>query len=266
MKRLISLFLVVTMMCAFSITTFAAESPEKGGIDDIYQAAYNQCKGKVRQSITDDYAAYSFLLSKESEVKVSDNGITVPSGLYENLSSAETKCVANFITRINALCNLGAITVDDSLMIHKKEAPTVQSRPQPRAEVIDLMPEARRHASELKSVYDNAVFGTAHIVAGAYFAERVKGGGIWDYKVYLGVNNQYYESELRATMTGETIGNFHYGDVGSVCFGPTTLKSAAGFVQILSGTSDLSYWDSYWDDPRDQNDIQWGINVYNAEH
>lgn len=117
-----------------------------------------------------------------------------------------------------------------------------------------------------QDVYDSAVFGTAHIVAGTYFAERVRSGGIWDYKVKLGTTTRYFESELQATMTGETIGNFHYGYVGSTCFGETTLKTAAGFVQILSGTSDISYWNSYFDDPADQEDIQWGINVYNNEH
>lgn len=67
-------------------------------------------------------------------------------------------------------------------------------------------------------------------------------------------------------MTGENIGNFHYGYVGSTVFGPTMLKSAAGLVQINSGTSHLSYWDSYFDDPRDINDIEWGISKYNADN
>lgn len=44
------------------------------------------------------------------------------------------------------------------------------------------------------------------------------------------------------------------------------LKTAAGFVQIVSGTSDISFWNSYFDDPADQEDIQWEINVYNHEH
>ena len=67
-------------------------------------------------------------------------------------------------------------------------------------------------------------------------------------------------------MTGETIGNFHYGYVGSAIFGPTVLKAAAGFAQFCDGTTDFSYWNSYFDDPKDQEDIQWGINVYNREH
>lgn len=67
-------------------------------------------------------------------------------------------------------------------------------------------------------------------------------------------------------MTGETIGNFHYGYVGSEIFGPNTLKAAAGIVQITSGTAKLEWFSSYFDDPKDQADIQWGINVYNRNN
>lgn len=71
---------------------------------------------------------------------------------------------------------------------------------------------------------------------------------------------------MKANMTGETIGNFHYGYVGSAVFAPTVLISAAGLAQIFNGTSKLDYIDSYFDDPGDQRDIQWVIDKYNEEH
>lgn len=135
-----------------------------------------------------------------------------------------------------------------------------------RRPVASIMAEARKHAKELKEVFDNALFTRKHYTAGMYFAERVKTGGIWDYKSYMGTNTVYYMEDLNTNMTGETIGNFHYGYVGRAVFEANTLKSFAGMYQILSGTSDLGYWDSFFDDPADQYDIDRGIEKYESEH
>lgn len=67
-------------------------------------------------------------------------------------------------------------------------------------------------------------------------------------------------------MTGEAIGNFHYGYVGRSIFSATTLKSAAGLVQIGVGTSNIKFYKSFFDDPKDQAQIQKGIDKYNSEH
>lgn len=92
-----------------------------------------------------------------------------------------------------------------------------------------------------------------------YFAQRVKSGGIWNYKSYMGTNTIYYIEDLNTNMTGETIGNFYYGYVGRAVFEAATLKSAAGMYQIISKTSSWGYWDSFFDNPSDQHDIEWGI-------
>lgn len=135
-----------------------------------------------------------------------------------------------------------------------------------RSAVISIMGEARSHATTLKQVYDNAVFGTKNVVAGQYFAERVKTGDVWDYKSYLGVKIVYYVDDLSTTMTGEAIGNFHYGYVGRSVFSATTLKSAAGMYQIYSGTASIEYWKTFFDEPTDQAQIQRGIDKYEADN
>lgn len=254
------------MSLILSTTAFAAESANNNNIDSVYKNVYDECKSVQNKKISDDYGAYSYLLNNLKKVNISDSNIGLSSDIYNNLEINEIAVVKEFVNHLNTLIKEDAILVNSSLKISAKKAPVAESRVILDSQIFEIMPEARAHAKQLKNVYDNAVFGTAHLVAGKYFADRVKTGGVWDYKKYLGLKTRYYESELRATMTGETIGNFHYGYVGSVCFGPTTLKSAAGFIQILSGTTDLSYWDSYFDDPRDQKDIQWGIDKYQAEH
>lgn len=165
------------------------------------------------------------------------------------------------LVELDAICinNDLSITIPSDIMAAK--APIMRGRP-----TANIMSEARLHAAQLRSVYYNAVFGLKNYTAGMYFAQRVKSNGVWDYKSYMGTYTLYYMEDLKMNMTGETIGNFHYGYVGSAVWPETTLKSAAGMYQIISGTSSLGYWSTFFDDPADQYDIQRGINKYNSEH
>jgi hypothetical protein len=109
--------------------------------------------------------------------------------------------------------------------------------------------------------------------ASIYFASMVHGGGEWDFKTVIGwdstkicyISSCYgYPGGRYYVLRGEDIGNIHFGYVGSTLFSPATLLTAAGFVQILSGTSELSWYNSYFDDPNDQAAIQRGINYFNT--
>lgn len=261
MKKIIGLVIGISLVMSMSISAFATQTDEKT-VNEIYADVYAEVSETVYENVTDDYSAYSYLVKNDCYEIV--DGLVALTELQ--LSSSEEIVINDFVDSLNTLLELDAVTINESLEISEKAAPMTQTTVNSRAMILDLMDETRSHAAQVLAVYDNALFGTKHIVAGSYFAERVKGGGIWDYKVYLGTSTLYYEPELQAYMTGETIGNFHYGYVGSTIFGPTTLKTAAGAVQISSNTSDLSYWDSYFDDPRDIADIEWGIDVYNAEN
>lgn len=256
------------MLFAVTIPTYAANQADNNDLDTIYKNAYNECKASNTENISNDDSVYAYLLHNINKVNISNAKIVASQDIYNNLNSNEKVLVKDFIKRLNVLIENDAINVSTKLEITKAPAPVPQaiSKIGPCSTIMELMPETRRHAEQLKSVYDNATFGSKHLVAGKYFADRVKTGGIWDYKQYLGLTTRYYIPSLSATMTGETIGNFHYGYVGRACFGETTLKSAAGLVQILDNHSQLSWFSSYFDDPKDQRDIQWGINVYNREH
>ncbi|WP_438349255.1 polymorphic toxin type 44 domain-containing protein [Paenibacillus sp. FA6] len=93
-----------------------------------------------------------------------------------------------------------------------------------------------------------------------YFVGQVKSGGPWDYKQYYKGNysfNGYW-------YTGEDLGNMHFGYIGRAFgYSATTLKAGAGIYQIISGTSNSSWANSYFDDPTDQTYIQNGIDYYN---
>ena len=94
-----------------------------------------------------------------------------------------------------------------------------------------------------------------------YFYDKVKYGGVWDFKAR-------YSDPMNTTakFNGEIIsieefGNIHYGYVGKAGgFGDEELKLAAGIAQKAAG-SEWSF-ESYWDDPRDQENIEYGIELY----
>ena len=102
------------------------------------------------------------------------------------------------------------------------------------------------------------------IVAAGYFVNKVRPNGDWDFKSQdgwsLNPNTKYiYNGE---ELRFDDIGNIHYGYVGRVLFDTDTLLQAGGAVQILTMTSDKSYKNSNYDDPRDQWAISYGAKLW----
>ncbi len=132
-----------------------------------------------------------------------------------------------------------------------------QRKPDPKAiDITEKLDTAMvDHAIELKE-YVNTY---SPIAAAVHFAKKVKGGGEWDLKSQgdwdLNPEQQYRYKNL--LLRYDDVGNIHYGYVGRVLFNQNTLLLAGGVVQIVSKTSDLSYYASNFDDPRDQ----WAISV-----
>jgi len=259
-KFIFALFVVSTC-------TIFAEASEKtqeeildyAGNINIYEEAYDIATQNTYDRIKDSYSAYAYILSNKDFFTLQQEKyiiIRVP-----NLEEAELNELNHFISGINEMVDLNAVEIDiETLVISEKEAPKANTY-RSRATVCEILSDSRRHAQELRNIKNSSRFnGTVEAIN--YFYNRVKNGGAWDYKVYLGVKTKYYDPDLRRTMTGETIGNFHYGYVGRVLFSAGILKSAAGVVQIATGTSNTSWMRSYFDDPKDQRDIQSGIDAY----
>lgn len=104
-----------------------------------------------------------------------------------------------------------------------------------------------------------AYYSTDVVTAGEFFASQVKSGGPWDYKLTYGTTKKYkFNGRI---LTGEDLGNIHYGFVGNMVFSTTILLPTAGAVQIYSGTAHLNWYKSYFDDPNDQAQIKYGIQL-----
>lgn len=266
MKKVLLSLLVFIFLFSFPISSSAknTNTTDNDSIESIYEQAYNNAITTIAFAVNSEIDAYSFILANKNAFPLSNKTI-IPNYLSApTLSTAEKSIIDCFVFKLNNLMAQDAIYLD--ALYHIRFVLNPEPEPKPRRPVANIMSEARNHAKQLRTVYDNAVFASKNLTAGKFFAERVQSGGIWDYKSYLGTHTYYYMEDLRTTMSGEEIGNFHYGYVGSAVWPETVLKSAAGMYQIYSGTSSIKYWDSFFDDPADQYDIQRGINKYKEEH
>ena len=88
-------------------------------------------------------------------------------------------------------------------------------------------------------------------ISGYDWYNKVKPDGDWDYKSKIGLEK------------GEDLGNFNYGATGAAKgFTLGTLLSAAGLVQIYTGTAKLRFDETFFDDPQDQLMIKYGYDYY----
>lgn len=110
--------------------------------------------------------------------------------------------------------------------------------------------------SKFNSFISMGNFAFAYAYKDSTFASLVKTGGAWDIKRSL-PHTYLWQGSYR---TGEYIGNYHYGYLGSnLGYSDFTLKFAAGLYQIVSHTSNWQFYTSYFDDPKDTEAIQHGI-------
>lgn len=241
-------------------------------LNNTFLDIYNYSKELETEKLQTDEEVYAFILQNKENVTVNSDGLLVVNYddiyLLEDITEEEKNNVESFINSINSLVVNQAISINQDLVFTFVQEPEAEVAVRTRAAqpIISIMYSTRQHKNTLKSVFDNAPFTTKHAVAGMYFAVRVQSNGEWDLKVPLGVNTTYYVDDLGYSMTGEAIGNFHYGYVGRAVFSATTLKSAAGMYQVISGTSSIKYYKTFFDDPRDTAQIQKGIDKYNSEH
>lgn len=244
---------------------------ESHNLNKTFLEVYNTSKNLNIERIQSDEEAYAFLLQNISYISLTSNGQIAESykriADLETITDGEIETVEDFVNRMNSLVANQALSINQDLVfsVVQNIEPTYTMKSQAVA-IISIMHTTRKNKNTLKSVFTNAPFGTRHIVAGLYFAQRVRTGGAWDMKAQLGTTRSYYIEDLGTTMTGEAIGNFHYGYVGRAVFSAATLKSSAGMYQVISGTSNIKYYSSFFDDPRDQAQIQRGIDMYNREN
>lgn len=233
-KKIVSFTVSICLIYLCLVPPVFAEDSAKENydIDRIYAEAYTKAFLSEPMLVASDESAYAYLISHMGYLQRRNDDTIQLITLDETLSETERDTVLSFVGKLNTLIQLNAISVDDRLQLHFVFDPVDENREAYRIQAATILGEARNHAIELKAVFDNAVFSQRHFTAGMYFAQRVKSGGIWDYKSYMGANTLYYMEDLKTNMTGETIGNFHYGYVGRSVFDAATLKSVAGMYQI----------------------------------
>lgn len=65
----------------------------------------------------------------------------------------------------------------------------------------------------------------------------------------------------------DALGNINYGFFGTHCNIPeSVLLEGAGYAQFRAGTSELEFWMTFFDDPRDSYRVMQGIAIYEQWH
>ena len=122
----------------------------------------------------------------------------------------------------------------------------------------------KENAEELSQYRESHNF----IQSTSYFIDKVKLGGDWDFKSQPQWNLDPTTSYLYAgtILRYDDVGNIHYGYVGRVLYSEELLLQMGGVVQIYTGTSCWDYASSGFDDPRDQEMIKFGSQLWEGDN
>jgi len=303
MKRVVSMILIFLIILSLSAGVFAKDglNPQTDSIeiDDVFKEniilkdSYVISEDNIvskEDGSQDKYSKSLNFLMKMNAIEIDSNGTIIDklgkeiSGEYLDFDEVDNEIDYDDVYKecINKTGDYYGIIpekelinikkhVDSSIPIDPENIIEHDLSPQSRIAKFDYYDKALRNTalvSYMFTSYKNLGYSEAlaWLDAGWFFAQKVRSGGEWDYKRTLGTKTSY-SCNLKtyyATYTGESIGNMHYGTVGSYLFKPGVLKSAAGLYQIYSKTAKLSWYKTYFDDPKDQADIQRGINLHST--
>ncbi len=80
----------------------------------------------------------------------------------------------------------------------------------------------------------------------------------WQHSAYI------FNGEI---VDQDTLGNINYGFFGRHCnIPPAVLIAGAGFAQLVAGSSSPTFWFTLFDDPRDNDRVMQGIEIYEDLH
>ena len=119
------------------------------------------------------------------------------------------------------------------------------------------------YLEEKTKVYGAAI---AYVMANLEFASKVRSGGDWDFKYSWNLDRNQVYLFNGIEITYQDPGNIHFGYAGSALHTLTDLRMFAGEYQIISGTSDMSYWKTCFDDPDDYAAITYGYLLKNGTY
>jgi len=100
-----------------------------------------------------------------------------------------------------------------------------------------------------------------------WFTKMVKSGGPWDYKLTYGPSTPY--KFLGRVINGDDLGNINYGYTGtSAAFSRQLLLTGAGYANIIDNGLKIALkdWSSHFDQPRDQDMVNWGVNLWHKDY
>ncbi|MCI6609689.1 MAG: polymorphic toxin type 44 domain-containing protein [Ezakiella sp.] len=264
-KKFLGLVLAMLILFTFSISAkeVGLTASKESSLQRFYDELYIEAKKNDKTDITGEDDVYQFMVNHRNCFMMDSNNYVklLDSDL---LTEHEKEIVENVLAKINNLIFSRDIKLENDFRF--VDTSNTKKTISNRAASFDLISECEYHVQQFQYFIDNQSGFKKEIAIARYWIDKVQPGGPWDYKVYLGYNN-YYDCLEMGRMSGEDIGNFHYGFVGSVHYSPVILESASGLANIVGdGYIDWALWNSFFDDPNDIREIKRGINEYGYRH
>lgn len=220
-----------------------------------YDRAYESEKLRKTSNVENIDDVYSYLINNPDCYYIDGNGHIEFTTKQFN---ANQDYFYEFQGAINNLVDTKQIIIEKDLKF--LDISNARDEISTRSQQIDLLSEADSHIRQFENYIMSVSHGLSIINHTAWWIDKVKSGGVWDYKSYLGYN-KYYDVLDLGRMSGETIGNFHYGYVGRFYFSERTLLFAGDLYQGLT-SDDWRDLDNYQDSYQDKRDIKWGCREY----
>lgn len=258
MKKFVSICLIFCLILASSFSSLAATSNNQKTTESI--VTYKGIK-------------YDLSTLKGAKAYFQDTGKI--ESLFQNVSEDDLEDIKKMLKDIESTSStsysdssMPIMSVVDGPSTRAVDGPpryNLETKLQANADSMITTYELS-YATAIQSNDPVTAASIAYLATGVYFADKVKIGGVWDYKQDLGWNNEYkvYIDGGYSYMFGEDIGNVHYGYVGKTYFPSLMLQSLAGLVQIAGGEVEASWYQTYFDDPNDNIAIKAGIEYYDT--
>ena len=224
----------------------------------------------AKQNLANPQSLNSYSYANDNPINLSDpNGLAATVAQKIQVLQAQVKILQGIVSLYQSGSTQQANTALSSYQA------AFGSGQQWNGSIANSRPNANGGASQMPNITTSlnndmqAHAADPWIISPFYFRDKVKNGGDWDLKNTPQYSGKTYP--LGFIYNGQHVssdapGNIDYGYVGAAPFWstPQLLLNEAGKAQVSAGTSQPQWQNSYFhgDDPVDQVNILWGINMY----
>ena len=149
--------------------------------------------------------------------------------------------------------------------IEDKNKRTIAKEPLEYFEIVDITESLENLMMKEEEDYKDMAKKNA-ITKFTTFYNIVRNGSLMDLKNQPEWHHSHFIFR-EEVIDYDAPGNINYGYLGKIfAIKDLVLYAGAGYAQIMAGNSNPNFITSFFDDPRDQKMIKYGIDIYNHNH